>query len=384
MKTIYLDNAATTRVDDSVVKEMSKYFNERYGNASSTHLIGKEAKMALNEAREVIAKSIGAKDEEIFFTSGGTEANNWTMKGLFFANPKKKHIITTKVEHDCIMESCRWLESQGAKITYLGVDEHGFVNPKDVEKAMTPNTLLVSIIHGNNETGTIQNLETIGNICKSKGIYFHTDACQSYTKTLLDVRKQNIDLITLNAHKIHGPKGVGALYIRKGTKITPLLHGGGQEGFFRSGTENIPGVVGFAKAVKIANSSDVKKMNKLRDKFISDLLKIPNTKLNGPEGEKRLCNNINICFSNVDAEAIGDYLISYGICSSIGSACSSNTLEGMHKRSHVLEAIGLSDMEMKSSVRFSISKYTTEEELSFTSKIVANVVEKLRKMSPLK
>ena len=384
MKTIYLDNAATTKVDDSVVKEINKYFTESYGNASSSHLIGKEAKRAIGEARETIAKSIGAKDEEIFFTSGGTESNNWALKGLFFANPGKNHIITTRIEHDCVLETCRWLELQGAKITYLGVDKQGFVNPKDVEKAITPKTLLVSVIHGNNEIGTIQDIGAIGEICRRKGVYLHTDACQSYTKTLLDVKKQNIDLVTLNAHKIHGPKGVGALYIRKGIKTTPLLHGGGQESFFRSGTENVPGIMGFAKSVKVASSGDIKRMIKLRDKFIENLLKIPNTKLNGPVGEKRLCNNINICFSNVDSEAIGDYLISYGICSSIGSACSSNTLEGMHKRSHVLEAIGLNEMEMKSSVRFSISKYTTEEELEYASKIVTNVVEKLRKMSPLR
>lgn len=384
MKIIYLDNAATTRMDDTVIKEVNKYFSESYGNPSSSHLMGKEAKRAISEAREIISNSIGAQEDEIFFTSGGTEANNWALKGLFFAHPEKNHIITTKIEHDCILETCRWLKSQGAKITYLDVDSEGFINSKDLEKAITPKTLLFSVIHGNNEIGTIQNLEELGKICKSKGVYLHTDACQSYTKTLLDVKKQNIDLITLNAHKIHGPKGVGALYIRKGIKIAPLLNGGGQESFFRSGTENVSGIMGFAKSVKIASSSDFKKMVKLRDKFINDLLKIPNTKLNGSVGEKRLCNNVNICFSNIDAEALGDYLVSYGICSSIGSACSSNTLEGMHKRSHVLEAIGLKDMEMKSSVRFSISKYTTEEELNYASKIIANVVEKLRKISPLK
>jgi cysteine desulfurase len=384
MKSIYLDNAATTKLDDAVLKEMNKYHSDIYGNPSSSHLMGKEAKRAISEAREIIAKSIGAKDDEIFFTSGGTEANNWTFKGLFFSNPNKRHIITTKTEHDCIMESCRWLESQGAKITYLDVDKQGFVNPSEVEKAITSNTLLVSVIHGNNEIGTIQDLEAIGKICRKKGVYFHTDACQSYIKTFLNVNKQNLDLVTLNAHKFHGPKGIGALYVRNGVKITPLFHGGGQERFFRSGTENVPGIIGFAKAVKVASSSDIKRMTRLRDKFISNLLKIPNTKLNGPQGDKRLCNNINISFSNVDAEAIGDYLVSYGICSSIGSACSSNTLEGMHKRSHVLEAIGASDMEMKSSVRFSIGKYTTEEELDYTSKIVASVVEKLRKMSPLR
>lgn len=384
MKTVYLDNAATTRVDDSVVKEMNKCFSESYGNPSSSHLIGKEAKRAVEEARETIAKSIGAREDEIFFTSGGTEANNWALKGLFFANPEKNHVIVTRIEHDCILEACEWLKTRGAKITYLNVDGPGFVNLSELEKAITPKTLAVSIIHGNNEIGTIQNLEAIGKICRAKNVYFHTDACQSYTKTLLDVKKQNLDLVTLNAHKIHGPKGVGALYIRKGIKITPLLHGGGQENFFRSGTENVPGIIGFAKSVKIASSGDVKKMHNLREKLIEGLLKIPNTKLNGSVGEKRLCNNINICFSNIDAEAIGDYLISYGICSSIGSACSSNTLEGKHKRSHVLEAIGLNDMEMKSSVRFSISKYTTEEEINYSLKIISKVVEMLRRMSPLK
>ena len=298
MKTIYLDNAATTKVDEKVIKEMLSYFSEKYGNASSQHLVGQEAKRALEEARHVIAKSINAKDDEIIFTSSGTESNNLALKGLFFANKEngKKHIITTKIEHDCVLNSCKWLEKQGAKITYLNVDNEGFISLEELKKEITPETLVVSVIHGNNEIGTIQDIEEIGKICREKGVYFHIDACQSYTKTDIDVKKQNLDLVTLNAHKIHGPKGVGALYIREGIEITPLAHGGGHEKNLRSGTENVPGIVGFAKAVKIASNSDVKQMSKLRDYLIGEILKIPNTKLNGPK-EKRLCNNINTSFN---------------------------------------------------------------------------------------
>ena len=225
MKQIYLDNAATTKVDEKVVKEMLPYFSEKFGNASSQHLVGQEAKRALEESRHVIAKSINAKDDEIIFTSGGTESNNLALKGLFFANKEsgtgKNHIITTKIEHDCVLNACKWLEKQGAKITYLNVDKDGFVDINQLKQSITPETLVVSIIHGNNEIGTVQNIEEIGKICREKGIYFHIDACQSYTKTEINVKKQNLDLVTLNSHKIHGPKGVGALYIKEGIKITP-------------------------------------------------------------------------------------------------------------------------------------------------------------------
>jgi len=262
------------------------------------------------------------------------------------------------------------------------VDSKGFINLKELENNITPETLIVSIIHGNNEIGTIQDLEGIGKICKRNGVYFHTDACQSYTKTKLNIRKQNLDFVTLNAHKIYGPKGVGALFIRKDLKkeLTPLLHGGGHEFNIRSSTENIPGIVGFAKAVKIASGREVKKMNKLRDRFINEILKIPNTNLNGSEGDKRLCNNINICFNNIEGEAVGGYLDSYGISGSTGSACSSHTLES----SHVLKAIGLSDLQANTSIRLSLSKYTTEEEIDYTLDILKKVVDKLREMSPIK
>ncbi len=380
MKQIYLDNAATTKVDDKVLKSMLPYFTKRYGNASSQHLIGQEAKRALEESRHIIAKSIGAKDDEIIFTSGGTESNNLALKGLFFSHPEKNHIITSKIEHDSILNTCKWLETQGAKITYLDVDEKGFVNIKELEKAISSDTLIVSIIHGNNEIGVIQDIEEIGKICKERGVYFHTDACQSFTKVLINVKKQNLDLVTLNSHKIHGPKGVGALYVRKGIEITPLAHGGGHEKGLRSGTENIPGIVGFARAVKIANWKDVKKIKKIRDRLIKGILKISNTKLNGAEGEDRLCNNINICFNNIEGEAIGGYLDANGICSSTGSACSSNTL----KTSHVLKAIGLSDIQTNTSIRLSLSRFNTNEEIDYVLKILNKIVRKLRRISPIK
>tara|TARA_Y100000310_G_scaffold306787_1_gene348254 strand:- start:18415 stop:19572 length:1158 start_codon:yes stop_codon:yes gene_type:complete len=384
MKQVYFDNAATTKVDEKVVEAMIPYFSEKYGNASSQHLIGQEAKRALEESRKIIAKSISANREEIIFTGSGTESNNLVLKGLFFVaknnGENKNHIITTEIEHDCVLNACKWIESKGGKVTYLGVDSKGFINLKELENSITPNTLVVSIIHGNNEIGTIQDLQAIGKICKRKGVYFHTDACQSYTKTKLNIKKQNLDFVTLNAHKIHGPKGVGALFIRKGIKLTPLLHGGGHEFGIRSSTENIPGIVGFAKAVKIASNSNIKHMIKLRDKLINMILKIPNTHLNGSDGDKRLCNNINICFNNIEGEAIGGYLDSYGISSSTGSACSSNTLES----SHVLKAIGLANLQANTSIRLSLSKNTTDEEINHTLDILNKVVDKLRKMSPIK
>jgi cysteine desulfurase len=349
-------------------------------------LKGEEAKRAMEEARETIAKAIGARYNEIIFTGSGTEANNFALKGLFFSNyPNKNHIITTKIEHDCVLNACKWLEKQGADVTYLNVDEKGFVNPKDIENAITNKTLIVSVIHGNNEIGTIQDLREIGDICKRKNVLFHSDACQSFTKVPIDVRKDNIDLLTLNAHKIHGPKGVGALYIRSEVKnnITPLLHGGGQEFKLRSSTENAPGIVGFGKAVKIASNGDVKNMKKLRDYFIERVLnEIPNTKLNGPLGEKdnRLCNNINISFNNIEGESIGSFLNAKGIFTSTGSACSSKSIEP----SHVLLAIGLEPLEANSSVRISISKYTTKEEIDFAIDELKKIVERLRKISPLK
>jgi len=303
-----------------------------------------------------------------------------TLKGLFFANyPEKNHIITTKIEHDCILNTCKWLERLGAQITYLDVNEDGLINLKQLEESITSKTIVVSVIHGNNEIGTIQDLEAIGKICKKKGTLLHTDACQSFTKTLLNVKKQNLDLVTLNSHKIHGPKGVGALYIKEGIKLIPLFHGGGHERKMRSGTENVSSIVGFAKAVEVAKKKDVEKMIKLRDKLIDGVLKIPNTRLNGSRN-KRLCNNVNISFNNVEGESIGGYLETFGICTSTGSACASHSLE----TSHVLKSIGLMPVQANSSIRMSISKYTTEEEIDYVLKVLPGIIEKLRRMSPIK
>jgi cysteine desulfurase len=380
MKQIYFDNAATTKADDSVVREMLPYFTETYGNASSQHDVGIKAKEALEKSRKTIAKSIKANTGEIIFTSGGTESNNLALKGLFYSNyPKKNHIITTKIEHDSILQTCKWLETRGAKVTYLDVDREGFVNLEELKKEINGKTFLVSIIHGNNEIGTIQDIEKIGKICRDKGVLFHTDACQSFTKVQIDTKKQNLDLVTLNSHKIYGPKGVGVLYLREGIKITPLLHGGGHENHIRSGTENIPGIVGFAKAVDITNESDCKKMEKLRDKLIEGLLKIEKVSLNGPRGEKRLCNNVNVSFNNIEGEAIGGYLENEKIYTSTGSACMSHSLE----TSHVLKALGLTPLQSNSSLRISLSKYTTEEEVDYFLNKIQGIVNKLRRFSPL-
>lgn len=378
MKTIYLDNAATTRVDDKVLKEMTPYFTEKYANASSVHSFGQEAKHAMDKARKIIAKAINANSREIIFTSGGTESNNFALKGLFFSSPEKNHIITTKIEHDCVLNTCKWLEKKGANVTYLNVDKEGFIDLNELKKTINEKTLMVSVIHGNNEIGTIQDLESIGKICKEKGILFHTDACQSFTKIPIDVKKMNLDLVTMNSHKIHGPKGVGALYIREGISITPLFHGGGHERKYRSGTENVSGIVGFAKAVDVADKKDVRKMEELRDYFIDGLLKIDNVNLNGPK-KNRLCNNINISFNNIEGESIGGYLENLGIYTSTGSACASHSLES----SHVLKALGLGPLQSNSSIRISISKYTTKEEVDYALEKIPKIVDKLRKISPL-
>jgi len=376
---IYLDNAATTKVDERVLKAMLPYFDEKYANASSQHIFGQEAKEALENSRKIIAESINANPEEIIFTSGGTESNNLALKGLFFNNyPKKNHIITTKIEHDSIINVCKWLEKKGARITYLDIDKEGFVNSEDIKKSITKKTFLVSVIHGNNEIGTIQNLEEIGKICRQKNVLFHADCCQSFTKVPIDVEKMNLDLVTLNSHKIHGPKGVGALYIKKGIKITPLFHGGGHEKGFRSGTENISGIVGFAKAVEIAKQKDAKKIEKLRDKLLKEILKIPNTNLNGPI-ENRLPNNINVSFNNIDGEALGGYLETYGIYVSTGSACLSHSTES----SHVLKALKISPLQANSSIRITLSKFTTEKDIKYFLDKLKKVVGKLRKVSPL-
>ncbi|MEM4625182.1 MAG: cysteine desulfurase family protein [Candidatus Pacearchaeota archaeon] len=382
MKEVYLDNAATTRVDSRVIEEVRKCMSINYGNASSIHKKGENAKELLEYSRKIIASSINALPEEIYFTSGGTESNNLAIKGLalkvYLGDRNKNHIITTKIEHDSVINVCESLKKFGFQITYLNVDKEGFIDYKELEESITPNTLLVSIIHGNNEIGTIQDIQQIGDICRKKSVLFHIDACQSFTKTLIDVKRQNIDLISLNAHKIHGPKGVGALFIKNGIKINPLFDGGGQERGLRSGTENIPAIVGFAKAVQISSSHEISKISKLRDKLIAGLEKIPGSKLNGPKGERRLCNNVNFIFKGVEGESIVGYLSEMGIYASTGSACSSKSL----KASHVLLSIGVKQEEAHGSLRLSLSKFTTEEEIRYAISSITKVIKRLRDISP--
>lgn len=367
---IYLDNAATTIVDSEVQREMNIFFSKFYANPSSVHVMGLEAKKALEDSREKIAQFIGAQSDEVIFVGSGTEANNLVLKGLFFYHfPQKNHIITTEIEHDCVLNASRWLESKGVHVTYLKVDPEGFVHLHELEEKITEKTLVVSIIHANNEIGTIQNLRAISEICRKKGVLFHTDACQSFTKVPIHVIRDGIDLMTINAHKIHGPKGVGALYIRKGIKMTPLLHGGGQEFGLRSSTENIAGIVGFAKAVELVSPKEVKKMEILRDYFIHKITSLKKVHLNGPK-KNRLCNNINLSFFMLEGELIRDKLSKKGICVSTGSACSSNSMDV----SHVMKAINSPMEYLHGNIRVSLSKYTTKEELDKTFKEIELIV----------
>jgi cysteine desulfurase len=382
MRRVYLDNGATTQVDKNVLEKMNLYFDELYGNASSIHTVGTIAKKALDESREIIAKSLNAHPKEIYFTSGGTESNNLAIKGLALTQKKEGkfsgHIITSKIEHDCVLNTCQWLETLGFDVTYLDVDKQGFIDLQQLKDSIKEDTFLVSIIHGNNEIGTIQDLKAIYEICKKNKIFFHTDACQSYTK--VPISTDVADMITINAHKIHGPKGVGGLYIRDGIKIVPLNHGGGQERQTRCGTENISGIVGFSEAVKVAKSTDIKKMKELRDDFISKILQIPNTQLNGATEEKRLCNNINVSFDYIEGESIIYGLDIEGIACSTGSACSSKSLDP----SHVMMALEDNPGRAHGSVRFTVSKYTTKEDITYTLEKLKEIIRKLREISPLR
>ncbi|MEM2089665.1 MAG: cysteine desulfurase NifS [Candidatus Pacearchaeota archaeon] len=381
MKRIYLDYAATTPVASEVLEAMKPYFSEKYGNASSLHAFGQEARKALEDARKKIANFINARPAEIIFTSGGTESNNLAIKGIAFANKEKgKHIITSKIEHHAVLEPCKWLEKQGFKVTYLPVNNEGIVNPEDVEKAITKETILVSIMHANNEIGTIQPIEEIGKICRKHKVYFHTDAVQSFGKLEIDVKKMNIDLLSASAHKIYGPKGVGLLYVNRDVKIEPIQHGGGHETGLRSGTENVAGIVGFAKAVELVQKLGKKEQErekKLRDKIIDKLLEIKGTKLNGSR-TKRLFNNINVSFKGIEGEALLIRLDQEGFAVSTGSACSSKSLEP----SHVLTALGLKPEEAHGSLRITIGRYTTEQDVDMLLKVLPKIVNSLRKISP--
>ncbi len=383
MKRIYMDYAATTPTDPRVVQAMKPYFSEKFGNSMSLHSFGREAKQTLEKSRKTIADFINANDKEIIFTSGATESNNFVLKGIAFANKDKgKHIITSKIEHHCILESAKWLESQGFEITYLPVNRYGLVNPSDVENAIRKDTLLVSIMHANNEIGTIEPIKEIGKICHDRGVYFHTDAAQTFGKIPIDVKKMDIDFLSATSGKLYGPKGVGMVYVRDGVKVEPLLHGGGHEFGLRSSTVNVAGIVGFAKAVELRKKemkSEAKRLTAMRDRMIKEILKIPNSKLNG-HPTQRLPNNTNFYFDFVEGEALIIQLDIRGIAASTGSACSSDSLEP----SHVLTAIGLKHEQAHGSLRLTLGKYTTKQEVDYVLKVLPKVVERLRKISPFK
>lgn len=384
MKTrIYLDNAATTKTSQEVVDAMLPYFTENYGNASSIYEVGQRSKEAITTAREDIAKVLGAKTEEIYFTAGGSEADNWALKAAFEAyKAKGNHIITTKIEHHAILHTCEYLEKRGAKITYLDVDENGIVRLEDLEKAITPETILISIMFANNEIGSVQPIKEIGMIAREHGILFHTDAVQAFGQLPIDVDECNIDMLSSSAHKINGPKGIGFLYIRKGVKIRSFVHGGAQERKRRAGTENVPGIVGYGAAAERAvntMSERTAKEIELRDYLISRLTsEIPYVKLNG-DPVKRLPNNVNVSFQFIEGESLLLMLDSYGICGSSGSACTSGSLDP----SHVLLAIGLPHEIAHGSLRLTLSEETTKEDLDYTVEKLKEIVQNLRNMSPL-
>lgn len=383
MRRIYLDHAATTPTHPEVIKAMLPYFSNAFGNPSSIYSYGREARKAVEEARTRVAKLIGARSEEIIFTSGGTEADNLAFKGIAFANEDKgNHIITTSIEHHAVLEACKFLEGRGFKVTYLPVDHYGLVDPDDVKKAITSKTILVSVMHANNEVGTIEPIEEIGRITKEAGVYFHTDAVQTVGHIPVNVERLNVDLLSLSAHKFYGPKGVGALYVRKGVKLVSLLHGGEQERRRRAGTENVPGIVGLSKAAELSEAEmeeEAERLTHLRDKLIKGLLeRIEHARLNG-HPTQRLPNNVNMSFDYVEGESMLLNLDLEGICASTGSACSSTSL----KPSHVLLALGLPPEQAHGSLRFSLGKENTEADVEQVIEVLANIVAKLRAMSPL-
>lgn len=380
-KSVYLDNATTTRLDPEVLKSMEPYFLEHYGVPTTEfgHSFGLKSKEALESAREIIAKSINAELEEIIFTSGATESNNLAIKGAAFASENKGHLIASKIEHTSVLKAFKFLEENGFRTSYLNVDKEGFVDIGQLENEVSEKVLFVSIQHANQEIGTIQNIQEIGKICHKHGVIFHVDAVQSYMKVPIDVKKMDIDLLSISAHLIHGPKGVGALYKRKDLRIKRLMEGDYHEFGLRAGTENVPGIVGFAKAVELVNGDQINHMKKLRDRLIDGLLKIPNSKLNGPIAEKRLCNNANISFRFVEGESLLLHLDMRGIIVTTGSACFSPTLEP----SHVILAVGGTHEDAHGSIRFSPGKYNTEDEVDYAIENTNEVVEELRKISPL-
>ncbi|MGI6449493.1 MAG: cysteine desulfurase NifS [Desulfitobacteriia bacterium] len=384
MKHIYLDHSATTPVDPEVAQLIMKYYLEYYGNPSSVHFFGRQVKKALEEAREQVAALIGANAAEITFTSGGTEADNLAIQGAARSRAKKgKHLITSAIEHHAVLDTFKYLAKNGYELTILPVDEEGLVSVDDVTKAIRPDTILISIMHANNEVGSIQPIAEIGALTREKGILFHVDAVQSLGKIPINVQDLNVDLLTISSHKIYGPKGVGALYVRKGVRISPLVFGGSQERKMRSGTENAPGIIGFGKACELAGermAEETTRLTRLRDKLTEGILtRIDNVKLNGPRGAKRLPNNVNVSINYVEGESLLLSLDMLGIAASSGSACTSGSLDP----SHVLLAMGLSHEVAHGSLRFSLGRQNTEEDIDFVLQELPKIVDRLRAMSPL-
>ncbi len=383
MAKIYMDNSATTKPDPEVVSAMLPYFNEYFGNASSLHSFGQEAAGALNRSRQQVADLLGAQPDEIIFTSGGTESDNLALKGIAYLKKNAgKHIITSVVEHPAILNTCKNLQDNGFKVTYLPVDDQGLIDPNDVEDAITDDTILVSIMHANNEIGTIQPIEEISRLVHEKGVLVHTDAVQSIGKIPVNVDDLGVDMLSLSAHKIHGPKGVGALYVRKGTRLESLIHGGGHERGKRSGTENIPGIVGFAKAAELAGQrleKDAGHLANLRDAAITKILgSISESYLNG-HPTQRLPNNVHLRFSYVEGESLLMMLNMKGVAVSTGSACSSKSLEP----SHVLAALGIPPKQIHGSLRITIGRENTMDEVDYVVENLVEIVTKLRAMSPI-
>lgn len=383
MERRYFDYSATTPVDPEVLNEMIPFFTNEFGNPSSIYSYGRESKKVVEKARKNIASLIGADHKEIFFTGGGSEADNWAIKGIAMSlRDKGNHIITSNIEHHAVLHVCEYLEKQGFKVSYLPVDEDGLISLEDLKNEITDDTILISIMFANNEIGTIQPIEEIGKIAKENKIYFHTDAVQALGNVNIDVKDMHIDLMSLSAHKIYGPKGVGALYIGKGVKIDPLIHGGAQERKKRAGTENVPGIVGFGKAVEIAYNNlekNIERLTKLRDKLIKEITEnIDYVRLNG-HPKKRLPGNVNISFEFIEGEALLLSLDMVGICGSSGSACTSGSLDP----SHVLLAIGLPHEIAHGSLRLSLGRDTKEEDIDYVLQELPKIIDRLRSMSPL-
>lgn len=386
MKSVYLDNNATTAITPAVVDAMMPYLTDIWGNASSVfYEVGQRAEGELLKLRESVAKNIGAKNaNEVYFTASGCEADNWAIKGFAFANKRKgNHIITTKIEHHAVLGTCEFLEKHGFEVTYLDVDKYGLVSPEDVENAIKDNTILVTIMTANNEIGSIMPIKEIAEVCKDHKVVFHTDAVQAIGHMEINVQELGVDMLSLSAHKFHGPKGVGMLYIRNGVRIDNLIHGGGQERGKRAATENLAGIAGLAKALDNAVSDlnkNIAHMTKMRDRLINGIReRIDYIKLNGPTDERRLCNNVNFSYEFVEGEAILMRLNMHGICASSGSACASGSLDP----SHVLLSIGVPHEIAHGSIRFSVSEFTTEEEVDYTLEKLPKIIEGLRAMSPM-